>query len=231
MDNTQYTETMIGSAERIYIDTATLMENSVEQFIMKNADLFLASGKKLIVPKSVCSELARHLGPGNETKSALAMKAVALISQHQKIFEVENTLITEEEIAAAFADAQLLAELTLHKPDCNQLLITNDKRLSRDAYGLNLQQSCKGRRIFVCYVNKSGELNCCECVREAIAQEHSAIQDLPSVTPIPEPPVYNAAEPSKKGWQFDWKSGSLGVLFGLAVELAFKNRKIILSLL
>ena len=61
----------------------------------------------------------------------------------------------------------MLSELTVNKIEYGQLLITNDKKLSRDAYGLNNQESCKGHRIMVCYVNRAGELQMCECVKEA----------------------------------------------------------------
>ena len=80
------------------------------------------------------------------------MAAIELLALNKAIFQVENVPLTAEEIAHTFADAQLLAELTLHRSDYNQLLITNDRKLSCDAYDLNQQQSCKGRKVLVCYI-------------------------------------------------------------------------------
>lgn len=165
MTSIEYIETMIRSCERIYMDTAALMDTEgLERFISNSESILKANERKIIIPKSVRSELARHLGSENHVKAALAMRAVELISQHLDLFQVENEPVTEEEIAEAFADAHILSELTLTKSACSQLLITNDKKLSADAFFLNRQQSSRGYQIRVCYINRSGELRKCECV-------------------------------------------------------------------
>lgn len=168
MTSIEYIETMVRSCERIYMDTATLMDtDGLERFIANSTPVLKEHGRKIIIPRSVRSELARHLGSENRAKADLAMRAVELISQHRHLFEVENAPLTEEEIEEAFADAQILSELTLAKPAYSQLLITNDKKLSADAFSLNQQQSSKGYQIRVCYINRSGELRKCECVGAA----------------------------------------------------------------
>lgn len=175
----------------------------------------MADGKRIIVPKAVYTELARHMGSEDEKKSALAMDAVDLMALNKDIFQVENAPLSEDEIAHAFADAQLLSELTLHRSDYNQLLITNDCKLSCDAFDLNQQQSCKGRRVIVCYINYYGELQCCDCARPSTynAKEAatSSIPDSSTISPnsVPNPNNENVTEDT---WQFDWKSGLIGVL-------------------
>ena len=59
----------------------------------------------------------------------------------------------------AFADSELLSRLTKGKIEFSQLLITNDKKLSVDAYSLNNLNSCFGEKISVCYISKNGLLH------------------------------------------------------------------------
>lgn len=165
MTSIEYIETMVRSCDRIYMDTATLMDTEgLALFISHSTPILEAHERKIIIPKSVLSELARHLGSENHVKANLAMRAIELISQNRNLFQFVNEPMTEEEISHAFADAQILSELTLAKADCSQLLITNDKKLSADAFSLNQQQSSRGFQIRVCYISRSGELRKCECV-------------------------------------------------------------------
>lgn len=139
---------------------------------------------------------------------------------NKAIFQVENAPLTEEEIAHAFADAQLLAELTLHRSDYNQLLITNDRKLICDAYDLNQQRSCKGRKVLVCYINWCGELQCCDCARPTAER----VVNEPAVT-IPERSTRDTTNVTPKEtdeniWKYDWLSvlvsiSGLGLLYGL----------------
>lgn len=90
MNNTQYIEKVFSSVERILVDTSTLMSRGFHQFIYNNRDRLLADGKRIIVPKAVYTELARHMGSEDEKKSALAMDAVDLMALNKDIFQVEN---------------------------------------------------------------------------------------------------------------------------------------------
>lgn len=232
MTNKQYTEKTIGSVERILVDTSTLMSNGFQQFIHNNQGLLTSGGKKIIVPKAVYTELARHLGSADSKKSELALAAVELLAIHKELFSVESAPLTEDEIAHAFADAQLLSELTLHRSKYNQLLITNDRNLSCDAFDLNQQQSCKGRKVLVCYINWCGELQCCECARtnteQIIAVPVSTISEIPASL-IPESTLPKVSQRTEEVWKFDWASGlvsisGLGMLYGI-----FKSGKTLIK--
>lgn len=241
MTNTEYTETMVRSNERIYIDTATLMDVDGMRLFIENSRGFLQdAGRKIIVPKSVCSELARHLESENPVKRDLAMKAIGMISENPEIFQVECTPMTDEEIAKAFADAHLLSELTLHKSDCDQLLITNDKRLSSDAYSLNQQQSCKGHRIMVCFINRLGELHRCACVATANMAKHDkeAVVEEPLPTPTKvnadadntrKEEVVNHAAPHQEDKSFDWPSAIAGFCAAIGTWCLYKGGKAFLA--
>lgn len=234
MTNSQYIEKMITSVERILVDTSTLMTRGFQQFIGNNKELLLSGNHKITVPKAVYTELARHMDSSNGNKSSLALAAIELMALNKDIFQVESVPLTDEEIAHAFADAQLLSELTLHRSDCNQLLITNDRKLSCDAYDLNLQQSCKGRKVLVCYINWCGEMQCCECVRTSTERtaekplhytdEIIEEQNCPNLTPND-----THEHETKDNWKFDWVSGlisisGLGALYGI-----YKGGKMLLK--
>ena len=178
MTNSEYIETMISQNDLIYIDTATLMEiEGMENFIQSYEDIFIRYSKKMIVSKAVCYELARHLGSSNQVKVELALQVIGILVRYNDLFEVRNSGMTETELAKAFADSHLLSELTVNKTEYGQLLITNDKKLSRDAYGINNQESCKGHRVMVCYINRVGELHMCECVK-GMALKRSNADDV-----------------------------------------------------
>lgn len=204
MNNMQYTEKIIDSAERIVVDTSTLMARGFPQFIDNNKDYFLANNKKIYVSKSVYTEIAKHIGSSKPEKSKYAMKAVELMSTNKNIFQVENCVLSDEEVAHAFADNQLLSELTLHKSDYNQLFLTNDRNLGCDAFDLNQLKSCKGRKVFVCYINEFGELQCCDCARPSTEEP----KDINTETVV-EPSV-KTIKTDKANWCFDWESGVMG---------------------
>lgn len=223
MNNTQYIEKIITSVDRILVDTSTLMTNGFQQFIFNNKKSLIMGQKKIIIPKAVYTELARHMISDNSEKSSRAMAAAELMSLNKDVFQIENISLSQEDIAHTFADAQLLSELTLHKSDYNQLLITNDKKLSCDAFDLNQQQSCKGRKILVCYINWYGEMQCCECARQSAnnSQERTtpifADIDLPNNT---KEHIDNSSSSAENSWKFDWKSSvitlcSAGALYAL----------------
>ena len=114
MNSQEYLKNMLQSNERIYIDTATLMEVEwMKVFIENFGKILLEFKRKIIVPKAVCLELAKHMESNNERKSKAALEAIGILSHNQDIFDVHNETMTEEDIAKVFADCQLLTELTI----------------------------------------------------------------------------------------------------------------------
>ena len=235
MNNVQYTEKILSFADRILLDTSTLMSQGFPVFVKNNKGRLLAGGKKIIVPKAVYAEIGRHLLSDNPQKQSMAMAAVAL---NQDVFFVNSTTLNEGEIAHAFADVQILSELTLHKADCCQLLISNDHNLSCDAFDLNQQQSCRGRKILVCYINCLGQLQCCDCARivedrpqETIdttneADQTSTVSAFPSNTSEDE--STEAHRTKENPWQLDWKSAATGFAgFGALVVLYIAGKALV----
>jgi hypothetical protein len=145
----------------------------LELFTNNIQEILMLEGKQIIVPRVVCMELLRHFAGADDRKKKIAVEVFDVLCRHEKIFCVQNTDIGDVDLMKAFADVKLLAELTENKSSCSQLLITNDRKLSRDAYDLNNLESCKGHSIKVCYLNHFGELHRCECVKEAQRQSVS----------------------------------------------------------
>ena len=105
MTSQEYIKNMICCNERIYIDTATLMEVEwLKLFVDNCREILIEEDKKIIVPKAVCFELARHMGSGNERKYQAAFAAIGIITQFADIFDVQSETIDDDEIARAFAD-------------------------------------------------------------------------------------------------------------------------------
>ena len=183
MNNYEYLAKMVQVNEVFYIDTSALMDTLWFQSFAAKADpVFRSFGKKITIPPAVRSELFRHYGSQDGEKRQKAQMAVNILSQHKALFLVPGGLLGDDEIAGAFADAELLAMLLKNRRMHRQLLITNDRKLSEDAYSLNRQRSCQGSTVYVCFINRFGELCACDCVFDArtaklIAEQNSAEQE------------------------------------------------------
>ena len=164
MDSQTNLKEIIRNSEEIMMDTASLMEaNSLECMLDKYRDTFIELGKMIIIPGVVCQELVRHLTSENTDKKGKANQALKIIRNNSEIFTVESAEYTSEEIRKAFADREILIRLSGSRANRRQLLITNDRKLSRDAYNLNSMESCSGKPVFVCYLSRLGDLCKCDC--------------------------------------------------------------------
>ncbi len=165
MINTEYIQKMAQFNDYIYVDTSALMDADwLRLFSEKAEPVFKDAGKCITVSPAVRSELIRHLDSPNFEKRSRAETAITILAEHKELFQATGGQLDDEEIAKAFADMELLATLMLNRRGNKQLLIANDRNLSKDAYDLNKQQSCQGGRISVCYINRFGELQMCDCV-------------------------------------------------------------------
>lgn len=156
---TSYINKMIANNQLIYIDTSAMMNSyRFEHFIIRVKPFLVSYHKKLILADEVWLELKRHLGSPLPEKREKASKAIQLINDNRSLFDFTDKEYSEEDMDRAFADRELLAELTFNKQDFTQLLITNDINLEDDAYNLNRQASCQGHLVRVCYLNQNGGL-------------------------------------------------------------------------
>lgn len=196
MTKFDYSNDMLAKNDIIMIDTSSIMDyESLSQLVVSVKPTLLTLGKKIIVPKVVWMELMRHRHSNNLEKQIRVNNAINIIESNLDVFTLDNQDMNNEDIFSAFADAELLSELTKNKPKHTQLLITNDKRLSSDAFKLNRQESCYGGYISVCYVTNEGNLNKCKVVTESYRQAPEIKEKIVEV-PV-EVPVYKNAQPTE----------------------------------
>ena len=160
MTNREYVEDLLALNEKIYIDTSSLMNDTeLSRFLEQYQDIFGALDKKIIVTREVCLEIVRHLSSKNFEKQEKAKSVILLFNNYSNLFIFEDKDLKQSEVSSAFADSELLSRITKDKSKHSQLLITNDKNLSVDAYKLNKLYSCKGKKIMVCFIDNLGQLN------------------------------------------------------------------------
>lgn len=171
-----YIEYLLNNNDIIYIDTSSVMfTKEFRGFIEYNYDKFINMNKQITITREVCLEIVKHYMSTIEEKHDKAKMVLSILKQFQEIFIIEGDTFNNDEIQRAFADSELLARITKTKPQYRQLLITNDKALSVDADSLNSLNSCQGKKIMVCYIDKNGNLN---RGRTANKQEDKAELDL-----------------------------------------------------
>ncbi len=86
------------------MDTSALMNPGFQIFIENNKELILYRGVIFIICNSVYKELAKHLGGNDRVKCRRSMAAIDFIVKNRSIFEIESSLLTDEDIENAFAD-------------------------------------------------------------------------------------------------------------------------------
>ena len=152
-------QSLLNKTELIYIDTSVLMNPlHLYRFINRYKDMFTDCGKKIIVSNTVYQELLRLANSNNEEKANKARTGLRLIYGYSDLFSLERSAGEPEDLDHAFADPELLTRLTQERRFKRQLLITNDRDLSQDAYDLNTTHSFRGKEIYVYYVNYGGYL-------------------------------------------------------------------------
>lgn len=168
MDNNTYIQKMVDFNDDIYADTSALMDVEwLRAFSDRAEPVFKAAGKHITIPPAVRSELIRHFDSDDDEKRTKAMDVNNILAEHKELFQATPGKLDEDDIAEAFADKELLVMLLMNRSGRRQLLIANDRSLTRDAYDLNKLESCQGGRISVCHIDRFGQLQMCSCVTEA----------------------------------------------------------------
>ncbi len=164
-NNIDYVKKQIESNELIYIDTCSLMNPSrLNGFIKNVRPILLKESKKITIHYCVMEELYRLQISSNTEKRNQANKALDLIFDNHKIFNIIPTEYIEG--SEYFADKELLKEIFEKRRKHTILLISNDHYLTSDAYNFNKVESVNGNKIQVCYLNHYGNLNICECAKK-----------------------------------------------------------------
>ena len=157
---------LISENQIIMLDTSVAMDKQFKNLVDAIEMPLMEKRRKIIVKNAVWAELLRHLASNVPVKQQRATLAVEIIGMHQNIFEINDFGVDSEKILRSFADAEFLADLMIHKNRYTQALLTNDKKLSRDANELNNQESCLGKQISVYNLNSTGNIVFCPYVPE-----------------------------------------------------------------
>lgn len=209
-----YAEQMIKYNEIIMIDASSIMDPGFPMFIENCADYFIKYGRVIIIPVCVWLELIRHLN--NPKKEASILKAMMVIDKNPNLFYYANKQnMSETDVKKALGDSEILSQLILGKPDAQQLLITNDKQLAKNAFELNEFDSVKGHKIKSCFLDSMGNLRRCGCTikepMESIVIEKTDVQ-----TCKPAEPMVLPVESSEDGFLFGISLASF-LAIGIAV--------------
>jgi len=238
MNSDEYTKSVITRSGLIIPDTSTLMKKRFQFFLENNKDWLVLNNKKFFIHRAVYTEIARHLRSGNPELVEAAMRAIKLMVENSDVFLVDSAELSDEEVERTFADNILLAELTRNMSDCIQLFIVNDRNLGKDAFNLNKLQSCRGHRIYVCFINPFGELKCSDCVQFANAdnredtkdktesvQQEACVDTVKTEASSVAETEMTKVEPvsSQEAWKFDLKSGAITGLSLAALFAVFKG--------
>lgn len=161
----EYVEKQVVLNDVIYMDTNCLMYiNDLQKFIHNYKDIFLAESKKIVIIGAVMEELAKLSCSKNLEKQKRAKQALEIMMLNQELFYIENLDVNEER--SIFADPAILNRLLGKRREYKQLLISNDRDLTTDAFKLNNIESFDGNRINVCFLTYEGNLQMCDCARK-----------------------------------------------------------------
>ena len=120
------------------------------------------------------AELAKHQLSSDEDKQTSAIEALNLVKTNNDIFKVER-LNNDASNGENFADPKILTVILEKRRNIPQLLISNDQRLTSDAYKFNDIESFYGNKVSVCYIGANGDMNMCDCVKSKPTKEQPEI--------------------------------------------------------
>ena len=164
--------------DRIYIDTSTLMNYEALRLFLNR---YGNRGLKIIMPRAVRLELARHIDSGIPDKAEKSLECIRVMDEYPGLIVLDGGVLSEDLMYNTHADREILAMLTKDKGRYSQLLITSDKELAADALGLNHQLSCPGMEITVRRINRLGEIRPFN-ERQLLHAEDCAAKGLHAVT-------------------------------------------------
>ncbi len=218
----EYVEKQVVLNDVIYMDTNCLMYiNDLQKFIHNYKDIFLAENKKIVIIEAVMEELAKLSCSKNLEKQKRAEQALEIIMLNQELFYVENLDVNEER--SVFADPAILNRLLGKRREYKQLLISNDRDLTTDAFKLNSIESFDGNRINVCFLTYEGNLQMCNCARKEPKkhnEDYMVLQNMDEANDMTQTREVERDKSFFEKWGMPAGSFALGILLTLGSKLA-----------
>jgi len=149
-----FLEQKIKEADKIYIDTCSLMETPIEKFFEKANPILKKYNKKMIVLSVVVMELKKIV---NSEKYELEkrIKAKNALKELNPINEIE---FSNEEYDYEKADPVFKIIFEINRIKYKMLLITQDSPLSNEILYAGKSKSAPGEKCVVCRINDDGYL-------------------------------------------------------------------------
>ena len=152
-----YLDALNDVPSRWYIDTCSVMKYWILEKFIERKQLLLNSDIRIIVLKQVYEELLRKQDSKKDETAENAITGFKLIEENQDLFEIQG-YNQETRCDEAFADKDIIRQLSIYQNDYVQVLITDDIALAHDAYMLNNRKSFRANKIYVCWVDLDGDL-------------------------------------------------------------------------
>lgn len=177
-----YMKKMIMWADTIYIDTSSAMrEDCFKQFLENTENFLEEENKKITILYSVYDELVSHSKCDNPEKVAKARNALEVINQYKHLFEIKEESMVFHYV---IADDEIIQTLCANRTKNTQLLISNDRQLTKDAYTYNLFASVYAKEIKVCHLY-FGYLKMSDCVKEIKDSKCIIEESYPKIIEVP----------------------------------------------
>ena len=154
-EKSYFLEQKLSEADKIYIDTCSLMETPIEKFFEKVNPILKKYNKKIIVILAVELELKKLATSKDEEKQIKAKKVLDNVL-YPTINEIKITSsgINDE----GMADSAFKSIFEGHRPDNKMLLISQDFDLSKEILEMNNSKAVFGKKCEVCKIDKDGYL-------------------------------------------------------------------------
>jgi len=155
-EKTNFLEQKIKEANKIYIDTCSLMETPIEKFFEKANPILKKYNKKIIVLSVVGRELKKVAGSGKYDLERQRKAKTALNVLNPFMNEIEPS--NEEDDNEKIADQVFKIVFERYRNKNKMLLITQDSNLSNEILDMNNSQAFRGEKCVVCRIDDDGYL-------------------------------------------------------------------------
>ncbi|MDR2582231.1 MAG: hypothetical protein LBC75_01980 [Fibromonadaceae bacterium] len=154
-EKTNFLDQKIKEADKIYIDTCSLMETPIEKFFEKANPILKKYNKKIIVLSVVIREL-KKITDSEKYELEKRIKAKNALKELNPINEIE--LSNEEDSNEELADQVFMIYFQKYRREYKMLLISQDSPLSNEILRMNNNKAVRGEKCVVCRINGEGYL-------------------------------------------------------------------------
>jgi len=151
-----FSEQKIKEADKIYIDTCSLMEKPIEKFFENINPILKEYNKKIIVLYNVELELKKIAKSGKYEPEKQKKAEIALEVLNPYANEIDISI--EENDNKKTADQVFEIIFARHRNEYKILLITEDFNLSNEILNRNKDKAVRGKKCEVCRINDNGYL-------------------------------------------------------------------------